>query len=67
MANGNGATLVSVQTLIGLAANLGVPVFVLAILLTSLMPRLDHGLMVIDRADAELQIIAARCGYPPIP
>ncbi len=49
--------------LVDAGKTLGVPFVVLLVVLTQLGPKIDHGIMVADRVDAELQFIAARgCG-----
>jgi len=52
-----------ITTLTALAAigeKLGVPAFVLAVMMITLAPRIDHGLAVAERVDAELSIIVAQ-------
>lgn len=44
---------------------LGVPAFVIVVLITTLIPRIDHGIAIADRVDAELQVVISRCGFVP--
>ncbi len=61
MANGQNSPIVSSAVLAELAGRLGVPTFVLVVLLIFIGPKIDHGIAVADRVDGELQIIAATC------
>jgi hypothetical protein len=56
---------VPLDKLLAAAERVGFPVVLLIILTFSLMPRLDHGLAIADRVDAELQVVISRCGYGP--
>jgi hypothetical protein len=49
------------ESLLSAAARLGVPTFVLVVLLTTIIPKIEHGIAIADRVDAELQLIAASC------
>lgn len=71
-ATGNGGglpVLASEQRfLLDVAMRLGVPAFVLYIVLAQLGPKIDHGIAVADRVDAELQVVIERgCGPLPTP
>lgn len=44
------------------AAKVGVPGAVLLIVLFQLTPRIDRGIQIADRVDAQLSYIAAACG-----
>lgn len=59
----NGSFNVPLDKLLAAVERVGFPVVLLIILTFSLMPRLDHGLMIADRVDAELQIVISRCNY----
>lgn len=49
-----------------LGERLGVPAFVVAVLVFTLIPRIDRGIEIADRVDAELQILISRCGPAPV-
>jgi hypothetical protein len=62
----NGTPVAAINALAVLGERLGVPAFVLAVLMLTLAPRIDHGLAVAERVDAELSIIVAQgCFAPP--
>ena len=68
MATNGGAPVTQNTVIAELAFRLGVPTFVLVVLLVLLGPKIDHGIAVADRVDGELSIIAASCfaaGPPP--
>jgi hypothetical protein len=56
---------VTIATLAAIGEKLGVPAFVIVVLLLTVIPRIDRGLMVADRVDAELQVVISRCGFAP--
>jgi hypothetical protein len=43
------------------AARVGVPALLAVLVLTTLMPKIDRGIQIADRVDAQLSIIAATC------
>jgi hypothetical protein len=43
------------------AARVGVPALLAVLVLTTLMPKIDRGIQIADRVDAQLLIIAATC------
>lgn len=44
---------------------LGVPAFVLVVLLVTLIPKIDRGIQIADRVDGQLGQIAASCDLRP--
>lgn len=46
---------------VDVAARFGVPTFVLVVGLLTIVPRIDRGIQIADRVDAELQIFIATC------
>lgn len=67
--NGSGILSVAYLRALGQAAQVvGVPALVLFLLITQLEPRIDHGIAIADRVDAELQVVIERgCGPLPLP
>jgi hypothetical protein len=49
----------------GIVKDFGFPAVVTVIILTQLVPKIDHGIAVADHVDAELQYLAVR-GCAPI-
>jgi hypothetical protein len=68
MSSSNGHVTVHLPTLLLSAAErLGVPAFVLVVVLLVLVPRIDRGIQIADRVDAQMSFLAATCGAPRAP
>ena len=63
----NGTPTDHAATILEVAARLGVPTFVLVVLLLTLMPRIDRGLDTLARVDVQLGVLIDRCGGSPPP
>jgi hypothetical protein len=52
-------------TFAAIGERLGVPAFVVVVLVATIIPRIDHGITVADHVEGQLATIAASCDLRP--